>query len=53
MPKPRMLNNSAATWLNTHKDALLPTRDELSDLPDTDWAEDCDYHIGKPEHDSE
>lgn len=53
MVKPRQLNNAAATWLNTYKDALLPTCDELSDLPNTDWVEDGDYTIGKPDHDSE
>jgi hypothetical protein len=45
MPKPRQLNNSAATWLNTHKDALLPTYDALNDLPYSDYSDEEDYVV--------
>ena len=52
MPKRKQLNNAAAVWLNTHKDALLPTEDELDSLPDSDAADEGDYKLGAPFDDS-
>lgn len=45
MAKRKQLPNSAAVWLSQHRDALLPTTDELSDLPDSDCLDEGDYKI--------
>jgi hypothetical protein len=43
--KRKQLPNAAATWLNEHKDGLLPTMDELSDLPDDYSFDESEYPV--------
>jgi len=41
----KQLPNAAATWLNTHKDALMPTDAELDDLPESDEFDSEGYKL--------
>lgn len=53
MAKRKQLPNSAANWVIQHKDALLPTNEELDDLPYCDTTDNDDYAIKVYREDTE